>query len=107
MLTPPAVAICGQPPPNPLPSPSTSLAPPPRRRTALGPFLLTLLFQGSTWYTERLSAAKYADYKYYQQTTSRLVPLPGPVPFREGGGAGTEGSAVSPRRNMRRSVRDK
>jgi steroid 5-alpha reductase family enzyme len=46
--------------------------------TILGPFLLTLLFLGSTRMTESLSAAKYPAYAAYQQTTSALVPwLPG------------------------------
>jgi len=47
--------------------------------TAAGPFLLTLLFQGSTQMTEVLSVAKYPEYQRYQRTTSRLLPLwPGP-----------------------------
>lgn len=29
----------------------------------MGPLLLSMLFQGSTWYTEKLSCAKYKDYK--------------------------------------------
>ncbi|AKT44162.1 DUF1295 domain-containing protein [Chondromyces crocatus] len=41
----------------------------------IGPFLLTLLFQGSTWLTELLSARKYPAYRDYQRTTSRLLPL--------------------------------
>lgn len=41
----------------------------------VGPFLLTLLFQGSTQLTERLSARKYPAYRDYQRTTSRLLPL--------------------------------
>lgn len=47
--------------------------------------------------------------RYYQRTTSRLLPLPGSVPFPEGGAAAvvTEGGLASPRRNARRSVRDK
>jgi steroid 5-alpha reductase family enzyme len=54
----------------------------------VGPFLLTLLFQGSTVLTEALSARKYPAYRQYQRTTSRLVPLwPGepldPLPTRE------------------------
>ena len=40
-----------------------------------GPLLLTLLFQGSTQMTEALSAAKYPEYRRYQRTTSRLLPL--------------------------------
>jgi steroid 5-alpha reductase family enzyme len=41
-----------------------------------GAVLLTLLFQGSTAFTERLSLEKYPSYAEYQRTTSRLVPLP-------------------------------
>lgn len=40
----------------------------------VGPLLLTLLFHGSTAFTERLSRAKYPTYSDYQRTTSRLVP---------------------------------
>ena len=40
----------------------------------VGPLLLTLLFQGSTWLTERISVAKYPEYRRYQKTTSRLIP---------------------------------
>ena len=42
--------------------------------TASGAVLLTLLFQGSTGLTEKLSARKYAAYGDYQRTTSRLIP---------------------------------
>jgi steroid 5-alpha reductase family enzyme len=41
-----------------------------------GPVVLTLLFQGSTTVTERLTLAKYPAYADYQRTTSRLVPWP-------------------------------
>lgn len=45
----------------------------------IGPVLLSLLFQGSTAFTEALSVGKYPEYKQYQRTTSRLMPwLPGP-----------------------------
>jgi steroid 5-alpha reductase family enzyme len=44
--------------------------------TIAGAVLLTLLFQGSTAFTERLSLQKYPSYAGYQRTTSRLVPLP-------------------------------
>ena len=44
--------------------------------TIAGAVLLTLLFQGSTWFTERLTLAKYPEYAAYQRTTSRLLPLP-------------------------------
>lgn len=44
-----------------------------------GTILLTLLFQGSTQFTEEITLAKYKDYSLYQATTSRLIPwLPGP-----------------------------
>lgn len=39
-----------------------------------GPILLTLLFQGSTTFTEYLSKKKYPEYAEYQKTTSRLIP---------------------------------
>ena len=42
-----------------------------------GPFLLTLLFQGSTWITELLSVQKYPEYPRYQKAVSRLLPWPG------------------------------
>lgn len=46
--------------------------------TIVGTVLLTLLFQGSTTLTERISLRKYPSYADYQKTTSRLVPwLPG------------------------------
>lgn len=46
--------------------------------TLAGPFILTILFQGSTNFTETLSIAKYPDYIRYQRTTSRLIPfIPG------------------------------
>ena len=35
---------------------------------------LILLFQGSTWFTEKISCGKYLDYCTYQLTTSRLIP---------------------------------
>ena len=44
--------------------------------TIAGAGLLTLLFQGSTTFTERLSREKYPSYADYQRTTSRLLPLP-------------------------------
>jgi len=42
--------------------------------TITGAILLTLLFQGSTGITEKLSARKYPAYVDYQRTTSRLMP---------------------------------
>lgn len=44
--------------------------------TIAGAILLTLLFQGSTAFTEWITAAKYPAYTAYQRTTSRLIPLP-------------------------------
>ena len=41
-----------------------------------GAVLLILLFQGSTAFTESITARKYPDYEAYQKTTSRLLPLP-------------------------------
>jgi steroid 5-alpha reductase family enzyme len=42
--------------------------------TVLGPFLLTLLFIGSTRFTEKISLSHYPEYAIYQQTTSPVVP---------------------------------
>jgi len=39
-----------------------------------GAILLTLLFQGSTRFTEELTLRKYPAYRAYQQTTARLIP---------------------------------
>ena len=44
--------------------------------TITGAVLLTLLFQGSTGLTEKLSARKYPAYADYQRTTNRLMPWP-------------------------------
>jgi len=44
--------------------------------TILGAVLLTLLFVGSTRFTESISAGKYPDYADYQATTSAAVPWP-------------------------------
>lgn len=44
--------------------------------TVIGPVLLSLLFQGSTSFTEKISVRRYPSYADYQKTTSRLVPLP-------------------------------
>ncbi len=40
----------------------------------LGPVLLTLLFHGSTAFTESISASKYPEYAAYRRRTSRLIP---------------------------------
>ncbi len=44
--------------------------------TIAGPVLLTILFLGSTVFTESISAQKYPDYAKYQRSTSMLVPWP-------------------------------
>ena len=41
-----------------------------------GAAILTLLFQGSTTLTERITLRKYPDYADYQRATSRMIPLP-------------------------------
>ena len=47
-----------------------------RNWTVIGPVLLTLLFQGSTSFTEKISVRRYPSYAAYQKTTSRLLPMP-------------------------------
>ncbi|MFD9894925.1 DUF1295 domain-containing protein [Amycolatopsis sp. NPDC059027] len=42
--------------------------------TVAGPVLLTLLFVGSTRFTESISLGRYPEYADYQRTTSALVP---------------------------------
>lgn len=42
----------------------------------VGAALLTVLFIGSTVFTESISAGKYPAYAQYQRSTSMLVPLP-------------------------------
>ena len=44
--------------------------------TAVGPLLLTLLFVGSTAFTESITRGKYPEYAEYQRTTSPIVPWP-------------------------------
>lgn len=39
-----------------------------------GAALLTLLFDGSTRFTEAISLSRYPSYAEYQRTTSRQVP---------------------------------
>ena len=41
-----------------------------------GPVLITLVFAGSSRFTEELTLAKYPSYASYQKTTSRLWPMP-------------------------------
>ena len=42
----------------------------------IGAVLLIALFQGSTPFTESITAGKYPEYREYRKTTSALVPLP-------------------------------
>jgi len=44
--------------------------------TALGALLLTLLFVGSTIFTESITRSKYPEYADYQAVTSAIVPWP-------------------------------
>jgi steroid 5-alpha reductase family enzyme len=48
----------------------------PLQWTVLGPLLLTLLFVGSTAFTESITRGKYPEYADYQATTSPIVPWP-------------------------------
>jgi steroid 5-alpha reductase family enzyme len=57
--------------------------------TAVGAVLLTLLFVGSTVFTESITASKYPEYAEYRRRTSMIVPWPrrrarGAVPPRTG-----------------------
>jgi steroid 5-alpha reductase family enzyme len=42
--------------------------------TVLGPFLLTLLFVGSTRFTEKITLSRYPEYTRYQKSTSAIIP---------------------------------
>ncbi|MCX7521483.1 DUF1295 domain-containing protein [Microbacterium sp. STN6] len=44
--------------------------------TVVGAVLLTLLFVGSTWFTESISRSRYEEYRDYQSRTSAVVPWP-------------------------------
>ncbi|MBM4280815.1 MAG: DUF1295 domain-containing protein [Deltaproteobacteria bacterium] len=48
--------------------------------TLVGPVLLTLLFHGSTQFTESITTAKYPAYADYQRRVSRIIPLPPRTP---------------------------
>ena len=43
--------------------------------TMIGPFLLILLFAGSSEFTERISMEKYPDYKNYKRQVPKFIPL--------------------------------
>ncbi len=42
--------------------------------TIIGPALLTVLFIGSTIFTESISASRYPEYAHYRRTTSMIIP---------------------------------
>ena len=42
--------------------------------TIAGPFLLTLLFVGSTAFTEKITRSRYPEYAKYQRSTSAMIP---------------------------------
>ena len=44
--------------------------------TAIGPVLLSVLFVGSTKFTEEISISKYQDYEHYRDRVSRTIPTP-------------------------------
>jgi steroid 5-alpha reductase family enzyme len=44
--------------------------------TIIGPVLLTLLFIGSTRFTESISLSRYPEYADYQKRVSILIPMP-------------------------------
>ena len=49
--------------------------------SAVGPIAYLILFQGSTWFTELISAKKYPEYKEYQRRVGMFLPkLPGGPP---------------------------
>lgn len=50
--------------------------------TVLGAVLLTLLFAGSTVFTESISRARHPEYAQYQHRTSPIIPLPPRHPTR-------------------------
>jgi steroid 5-alpha reductase family enzyme len=47
---------------------------PPLNVTIAGPILLTLLFLGSTKFTEQITLSRYPSYAAYQKSTSMLLP---------------------------------
>lgn len=45
--------------------------------TCIGALAYLFLFQASTWLTELLSSKKYPDYKLYQRSVGKFLPIPG------------------------------
>jgi steroid 5-alpha reductase family enzyme len=42
--------------------------------TVIGPVLLTLLFVGSTRFTEKISLSRYPEYELFRRSTSAVIP---------------------------------
>ncbi|KAI7897736.1 uncharacterized protein BX663DRAFT_481343 [Cokeromyces recurvatus] len=42
--------------------------------TLFGPIILSGLFQGSTWITEKISTEKYPDYTLYRKSVNKFIP---------------------------------
>jgi steroid 5-alpha reductase family enzyme len=42
--------------------------------TFIGAFSYLMLFQGSTWFSEKISAGKYPEYKDYQKLVGKFLP---------------------------------
>lgn len=62
----------------------------PWQPTIAGPILLTLLFVGSTRFTESISRARYPEYADYQHSTSALIPWwPAKDPAKDTGNRAT------------------
>ena len=61
--------------------------------SAIGPLLLSLLFQGSTPLTEAITASKYPAYSAYQARVSCLIPW---FPAGEGAAAAAAAAAAAP-----------
>ena len=55
----------------------------------VGALLLSLLFQGSTAFTEQISVEKYPTYKEYQKKVNRLLPALRPPSFLSAENAAT------------------
>lgn len=76
--------------------------------TFVGAIFYILLFQGSTWFTEMLTASKYPEYKEYQQRVARFIPrltanLPGDLDKQKAQAeAGTEASGGSKKKKARK-----
>jgi steroid 5-alpha reductase family enzyme len=52
--------------------------------TAVGPLLLSLLFVGSTSFTEKITLSRYPEYAGYRERTSAIIPWPPRTPAPTG-----------------------